>query len=113
MLMRRSWERPRERDWAEVLGALPLFARFRKRQLLGLAKHAEVADYSPGEVIVQKGDRRLARNQGREPEIACRSACVSPARPSSTNAENGSSGGFGYGPGWIRTNGQRIMSPLL
>jgi CRP/FNR family cyclic AMP-dependent transcriptional regulator len=57
MLMRRSWERPRERDWAEVLGALPLFARLRKRQLLGLAKHAKVADYSPGEVIVQKGDR--------------------------------------------------------
>src|SRR5918995_1056626 len=56
-LMRRSWERPRERDWAEVLGALPLFARLGKRQLRRLAKFAKVADYSPGEVIVQKGER--------------------------------------------------------
>jgi CRP/FNR family cyclic AMP-dependent transcriptional regulator len=55
--MRRSWERPRERDWAEVLGALPLFSRLGKRQLRGLAKVAKVADYSPGEVIVQKGER--------------------------------------------------------
>jgi CRP-like cAMP-binding protein len=55
--MRRSWERPKERDWAEVLGALPLFARLSKRQLRGLAKHAKVADYSPGEPIVQRGAR--------------------------------------------------------
>jgi CRP-like cAMP-binding protein len=57
MLMRRSWERPKERDWAEVLGALPLFGRLSKRQLRGLAKLAKVDDYSPGEVIVQKGER--------------------------------------------------------
>jgi CRP/FNR family transcriptional regulator, cyclic AMP receptor protein len=56
MLMRRSWDRPTERDWAEVLGALPLFSGLSKRQLRGLAKLARVDDYSPGEVIVQAGD---------------------------------------------------------
>jgi CRP-like cAMP-binding protein len=57
LIMRRSWDRPTQRDWAEVLGALPLFSRLRKRQLRGLAKGAKVVDYSPGEVIVQKGER--------------------------------------------------------
>jgi CRP/FNR family transcriptional regulator, cyclic AMP receptor protein len=56
-LMRRSWERPTERDLAEILGALPLFARLSKRQVRGLAKLAKVADYSPRDVIVQVGDR--------------------------------------------------------
>jgi CRP-like cAMP-binding protein len=57
MLMRRSWERPTERDWAEVLGALPLFSRLRERQLRGIAKLAKVVDYLPNEVIVQAGER--------------------------------------------------------
>src|SRR5215218_5576266 len=57
MLMRRSWERPTERDWADVLGALPLFSRMSKRQLRGLAKLAKVADYSPSEPIVQTGEQ--------------------------------------------------------
>lgn len=56
MLMRRSWDRATERDWADVLGALPLFEGLSKRQLRGLAKLARVDDYSPGEVIVQAGD---------------------------------------------------------
>jgi CRP/FNR family transcriptional regulator, cyclic AMP receptor protein len=56
MLMRRSWDRPTQRDWAEVLGALPLFSGLSKRQLRGLAKLARVDDYSPGEVIVQAGE---------------------------------------------------------
>jgi CRP/FNR family cyclic AMP-dependent transcriptional regulator len=56
MLMRRSWDRPTERDWADVLGALPLFSGLSKRQLRGLAKLARVDDYSPGEVIVQAGE---------------------------------------------------------
>jgi CRP/FNR family cyclic AMP-dependent transcriptional regulator len=55
LLMRRSWERPTQRDWADVLGALPLFADLRKRQLRGLAKLARVVDYAAGEPIVQKG----------------------------------------------------------
>jgi CRP/FNR family transcriptional regulator, cyclic AMP receptor protein len=57
MLMRRSWDRPRADDTAEVLGALPLFSALRKRQLRGIAKLTKIVDYSPGEVIVQAGDR--------------------------------------------------------
>lgn len=55
--MRRSWNRPTQSDWAEVLGALPLFSQLSKRQLRALAKLAEVADHDTGEVIVQAGDR--------------------------------------------------------
>jgi CRP-like cAMP-binding protein len=55
-LMRRSWQRPTERDLADVLGALPLFSRLSKRQVRGLAKLAKIADYSPDDVIVQVGD---------------------------------------------------------
>jgi CRP-like cAMP-binding protein len=57
MLMRRSWERPPERDWAEVLGALPLFSQLGRRQVRTIAKFARVVDYSPDEEIVRAGDR--------------------------------------------------------
>jgi CRP/FNR family transcriptional regulator, cyclic AMP receptor protein len=56
MLMRRSWTRPTQRDWAEVLGALPLFSGLGRRHLNNLAKLAKVEDYSPNEPIVQKGE---------------------------------------------------------
>jgi CRP/FNR family cyclic AMP-dependent transcriptional regulator len=56
-LMRRSWERPTERDWADVIAALPLFSRLGKRQVRGLAKLATIVDYSPGEIVVQAGER--------------------------------------------------------
>ena len=56
-LMRRSWERPTERDWVDVIGALPLFSRLGKRQVRGLAKVATIVDYSAGEIIVQAGER--------------------------------------------------------
>jgi CRP/FNR family transcriptional regulator, cyclic AMP receptor protein len=57
MLMRRSWARPTQRDWAEILGALPLFSGLRKRQLRELARFAKVADHDTGEVIVQAGEQ--------------------------------------------------------
>jgi CRP/FNR family transcriptional regulator, cyclic AMP receptor protein len=57
MLMRRSWETPTQRDWREVLGALPLFTRVPKRHVRAIAKLAWRVDYAPGEVIVQAGDR--------------------------------------------------------
>ena len=56
MLMRRSWDRPTQRDWADVLAALPLFARVPKRHLRALAKLAWPIDHAKDEVIVQKGD---------------------------------------------------------
>jgi CRP/FNR family transcriptional regulator, cyclic AMP receptor protein len=57
MLVRRSWDRPTQRDWSEVLGALPLFAGVPKRHVRAIAKLAWRADHAPGEVIVQAGDR--------------------------------------------------------
>jgi CRP/FNR family transcriptional regulator, cyclic AMP receptor protein len=57
MLMRRSWDRPTQRDWSEVLGALPLFARLPRRHVRAIAKLAWPLDYAPDEVIVQAGDR--------------------------------------------------------
>lgn len=57
MLMRRSWDRPTQRDWSDVLGALPLFARVPKRHVRAIAKLAWSVDYAPNEVIVQAGDR--------------------------------------------------------
>jgi CRP-like cAMP-binding protein len=57
MLVRRSWEQPSERDWAEVLGALPLFSQLGKRQVRRIAKSARVVDYSPNDDIVRAGER--------------------------------------------------------
>src|SRR5215204_3123012 len=57
MLVRRSWDRPTQRDWSEVLGALPLFAGVPKRHVRAIAKLAWRVDHAPGEVIVQAGDR--------------------------------------------------------
>ena len=56
MLMRRSWERPTERDWAEVLHSLPLFSTLGKRQVRSLARYATVRDYEEGARIVRAGD---------------------------------------------------------
>jgi CRP/FNR family transcriptional regulator, cyclic AMP receptor protein len=56
MLMRRSWERPKIGDWADVIGALPLFSGLGKRQVRGVAKLAKVVDFSPGEPIVRAGE---------------------------------------------------------
>jgi CRP-like cAMP-binding protein len=47
MLMKRSWERSSERDWAEVLHALPLFSVMGKRQAQKLARAVSVRDYEP------------------------------------------------------------------
>jgi CRP/FNR family transcriptional regulator, cyclic AMP receptor protein len=55
--MRRSWDRPTQRDWSEVISALPLFSRVPKRQIRALAKLAWVVDHAPGEVIVQAGEQ--------------------------------------------------------
>ena len=57
MLMRRSWDRPTQRDWSEVLAALPLFSRLPRRHVRAIAKLAWPVDYAPSEVIVQAGDR--------------------------------------------------------
>ena len=55
--MRRSWDRPTQRDWRDVMAALPLFSGVPKRHIGALAKLAWRVDHAPGEVIVQAGDR--------------------------------------------------------
>jgi CRP/FNR family cyclic AMP-dependent transcriptional regulator len=57
VLMERSWDRPTQRDWSDVLGALPLFSGVSKRHIRAIAKLAWPADYAPGDLIVQAGDR--------------------------------------------------------
>ena len=57
MLIRRSWDRPTQRDWSEVLGAVPLFSGVPKRHVRSIAKLAWRVDHAPGEVIVQAGER--------------------------------------------------------
>jgi CRP-like cAMP-binding protein len=57
MLIRRSWDRPTQRDWSEVLGAMPLFSGVPKRHVRSIAKLAWRVDHAPGEVIVQAGER--------------------------------------------------------
>lgn len=55
-LLDRSWDQPTAKDWADVLGALPLFSRLRKRQLRKLAGLAEFEQFARGDVIIQAGD---------------------------------------------------------
>ena len=57
VLLQRSWDRPTQGDWSEVLGALPLFSGVSKRHIRAIAKLAWPLDHAPGEVIVQAGDR--------------------------------------------------------
>ena len=57
LLVQRPWDRPTQRDWSEVLGALPLFTGVPKRHIRAIAKLAWPVDHAPGDVIVQAGDR--------------------------------------------------------
>jgi CRP/FNR family transcriptional regulator, cyclic AMP receptor protein len=44
-----------ERGWADVLGDLPLFARFGRRRLRELVKLGRFSEYAPGEVVIAAG----------------------------------------------------------
>ena len=56
LLMQRSWERPKTRDWEDVLRALPLFANLSARHLRQVARLAQFAEFNPGDFIVQVGE---------------------------------------------------------
>jgi CRP/FNR family transcriptional regulator, cyclic AMP receptor protein len=56
LIMQRSWERPKTRDWEDVLRALPLFANLSARHVRQVAKLAEFVEFSPGDFIVQVGE---------------------------------------------------------
>jgi CRP/FNR family transcriptional regulator, cyclic AMP receptor protein len=44
-------------DWAVVLAEFPLFAGIPKRRLRALARHATFAEYGPGDVVIEHGER--------------------------------------------------------
>ena len=49
---RQDWARTTEADWAKVVARMPLFAKVSKRQLRRLTRHAEVAAFVPGDIVV-------------------------------------------------------------
>jgi CRP/FNR family transcriptional regulator, cyclic AMP receptor protein len=55
-VLNRDWDRPSTSDWAAVLAHLPLFAHVRKRHLRRIADLAEIREFQPGDVVIQKGD---------------------------------------------------------
>jgi CRP/FNR family cyclic AMP-dependent transcriptional regulator len=52
----RAWHRPTAKDWAEVLGGLPLFSRVAKRQLRKIAGVAEFKEFAQGDFVTQAGE---------------------------------------------------------
>lgn len=52
-----DWERPTEKDWAEVLAGIPLFSRLGNRQLRELVRQSFVAEYVKGDVVLLAGER--------------------------------------------------------
>jgi CRP-like cAMP-binding protein len=51
-----NWEHAGSADWADVLAGFPLFAGIGGRRLRGLVRHADVTEYGPGDVVIQKGE---------------------------------------------------------
>ena len=51
-----DWDHAGPADWAEVLAEFPLFAGIAKRRLRGLARQATLTEYSPGDIVLQKGE---------------------------------------------------------
>jgi CRP-like cAMP-binding protein len=52
----RDWSKPTTRDWARVLGELPLFADVGRRQLNKIAGLARVDQFEPGTIVIQQGE---------------------------------------------------------
>jgi CRP/FNR family transcriptional regulator, cyclic AMP receptor protein len=51
----RDWNKASDRDWADVLAAMPLFEGIGKRDLGRLARDAEFAEFGPGDTVVATG----------------------------------------------------------
>jgi CRP-like cAMP-binding protein len=51
----RDWNKASDREWAEVLTAMPVFEGVGKRDLGRLARDAEFAEFSPGDTVVATG----------------------------------------------------------
>jgi CRP/FNR family cyclic AMP-dependent transcriptional regulator len=57
LLVERDWNRASDRDWADVLGELPLFSQLGKRRLRKIARHAQFKEFAPGDAVVSAGAR--------------------------------------------------------
>jgi CRP-like cAMP-binding protein len=55
LIVRRDWNRATDRDWAEVLAELPLFAQLGKRRLRRIAQAAQFAEFAAGDTVVSTG----------------------------------------------------------
>jgi len=55
-MLDRTWNRATAKDWAEVLGTLPLFSRVPKRQLRKIADLASFVEFARGDIIIQAGE---------------------------------------------------------
>ena len=53
----RAWNQPTAKDWADVLGSVPLFAGLTKRQLRRVAELARISEFGKGEVVIQAGEK--------------------------------------------------------
>ena len=50
------WNHASPSDWAEVLATFPAFAGIGKRRLRKLVRHAKLAEYGPGDIVIQQGE---------------------------------------------------------
>jgi CRP-like cAMP-binding protein len=55
MLAPGNWDHARSSDWANVLATFPLFSGIGKRRLRKLVRNATLAEYGPGDTVIQKG----------------------------------------------------------
>lgn len=49
----RYWDQPSAGDWARVLATFTLFSGISKRRLRKLVRHAKVAEFAPGDTVVE------------------------------------------------------------
>jgi CRP-like cAMP-binding protein len=56
-VVRQDWNEATDREWAEALAGIPLFARLGKRRLRDLARQGEFLEFAPGDFVVGTGDR--------------------------------------------------------
>jgi CRP-like cAMP-binding protein len=52
---RQEWQRTGSTDSAQALAQVPIFKTLRKRQLGKLARHAELGEFVPGDVVTEAG----------------------------------------------------------
>lgn len=51
-----QWDKVSDREWANVLETLPVFAGIGKRDLRRIASEAEFAEFSPGDFVLLSGE---------------------------------------------------------